>query len=73
MPVTVVFLKDYEDKKKGTRARMLAPTFLRFYRLGFIKRVATKKSDYKNGLYNPDTHPKAKRGRPKKSQTNKKP
>lgn len=45
MPLTVVYLDDYEGKKKGTRARMLARDFMPLKRKGIVKRVPTMAAD----------------------------
>lgn len=68
MPATVVFKKNYKGSKKGDRARLLGPAFMRFKRAGLVERVPTTNNDLKLGLWEPKAEkPKAK-STPKKAE-----
>lgn len=60
MPVTVKYLKDEGDIKKGARVRMLAPAFLRLRKKGIVERVATTPEDLDESVLNPNKVEKPK-------------
>lgn len=47
MPLTVKYLADYGEHKKGDRARVVGPAFFRLRKLGKIERVVTTPEDLK--------------------------
>jgi len=47
MPLTVVFLKDHGEHKKGDRARVVGPAFFRLRKQGKVERVVTTPEDLK--------------------------
>ena len=69
MPVTVKFLEDYKNSKKGERARMSAPDFVKLHRQKIVKRIPTTKNDLKIKLWSKEEIVKKNE---KKPQTKKK-
>jgi len=56
MPFTVIFEKQYKQIKKGFRARLAVPAFIRLRREGYVKRVATLPNDLKNKVIDPENY-----------------